>query len=66
MTQQHQQPGVKKFDINEAMSETCSIKKDKNTNASIRHIANCIYAWYNLLNILIASQSKGKSYHSNE
>lgn len=50
------------FDVDAAMSEAYSKNRDKITNASIRPIANGIYAWYNTLNILVASQGKGKSH----
>ena len=59
---QKQQPVSKRFDVDEAMSEAYSKNRDKITNASIRPIANGIYAWYNTLNILVASQGKGKSH----
>ena len=59
---QKQQPVSKRFDVDAAMSEAYSKNRDKITNASIRPIANGIYAWYNTLNILVASQGKGKSH----
>ena len=59
---QKQQPVSKRFDVDEAMSEAYSKNRDRITNASIRPIANGIYAWYNTLNILVASQGKGKSH----
>ncbi len=55
-------PANQRFDIDEAMNAAYLKNKDKIKNASIRPIANGIYAWYNTLNILVASQGKGKSH----
>lgn len=57
-----QEPITNRFDVDEAMNAAYLKNKDKIKNASIRPIANGIYAWYNTLNILVASQGKGKSH----